>query len=360
MTNLRNGSLQKQRPNPAPLTIEKSRIKITPKAIEHHINELFREDDKTIYTGTELMDLRISKIPFLIEGVFQSVGLAALVGSSDVGKSTILRQLALCVIGFKKDFLGFQVNVVQSKVIYVATEDDPNAISFLLRKQVGSNSEATPKLGNLRFLFDSMDLEVRIDAMLSEQPADLVIIDCFADIFLDDMNQVNKVRSVLNKYATIARKHQCLILFLHHTGKGKEHDPPSKNNSVGSHGFEAKMRLVAEFRKDPMDPTKKHFCIVKANYLAESMKGESFELSQDDSMWFSPTGNRVEFSRLVKPQKVNDTPDKRSIAFEMFQTGKKQAEIAAELGVSTGAVSKWHKTFRKENEDGTKLGSSES
>ncbi len=316
-------------------------------AVEANAIRALQDRPKTVFTARELLAMQVDSIPYLVEGLFPQVGLTALVGSSDVGKSTILRQLALCVVGYESNFLGYAIKAKYRAAIYVSTEDDETAIAYLLRQQVGNHHSTSANPNGLRFEFDSFNVVEQIDALLSEQPADLVIIDCFADLYGEDLNQANRVRTYLNKYAEIAKRHKCLILFLHHTGKGKEHEPPSKNNAVGSHGFEAKMRLVIELRKDPTDPTKKHFCIVKGNYLPDSAKGASIELKQDRPFWFEPTGERVEFERLVRATKGNEGEDRRATAIALYQNGMKQTEIGKTLGVGDPAVSKWLKPFKE-------------
>jgi hypothetical protein len=319
---------------------------ISPENLLADTKNLRIDQSKTIYTAAELLAMKIESIPFLIEGLFQKVGLAALVGTSDVGKSTILRQLALSVLGLSVDFLGFKVNALHKAAIYVSTEDDETAIAYLLGRQMEHRLSKEASLDNLRFLFDSSDVIDQLDGMLSDTPADLVVIDCFTDMYSENMNEANKVRTYLNQFHELARKHKCLVLFLHHTGKGKENEPPSKNNAVGSHAFEAKMRLVVELRKDPVNPLKKHFCIVKGNYLPEASKRESIVLSQGEDFWFSPTGETVEFEKLVKPIKGSDFQNKNATAIEMYQDGKKQVDIARELGVAEGTVSKWIKPLK--------------
>jgi archaellum biogenesis ATPase FlaH len=325
-----------------------------PNEIETNALHALQARPKTLYTALELLEMQVDSIPYLVEGLFPQVGVTALVGSSDVGKSTILRQLALCVVGYESDFIGYPIKAKHRAAIYVSTEDDETAIAYLLRQQVGNHPSASANSIGLRYEFDSLNVVEKVDALLSEQPADLVIIDCFADLYGEDMNQANRVRTYLNRYTEIAKRHKCLILFLHHTGKGKENEPPSKNNAVGSHGFEAKMRLVIELRKDPTDLTKKHFCIVKGNYLPDSAKGASIVLRQDRPFWFEPTGESVEFERLVRPAKGNDSQDRQAAAIALYVSGMKQAKIAATLGVQEPAVSKMlkaHKELSKERKE---------
>lgn len=319
---------------------------LDPKELEAHTLDILRDAHQTVYSLTELLAMKVSDIPCLVEGLFPKVGLVALVGSSDVGKSTLLRQLALCVVGFSPDFLGFPLNVQHQEAIYISTEDDETAIAYLASRQANRAVDIPPNQDGLRFMFDTSEVLEQLATLLSEQPADLVVVDCFADLYGDDGNQAGKVRGFLNGYSVLAQRHKCLFVFLHHTGKGKESDVPNKNNAVGSHAFEAKMRMVVELRKDQENPDKKHFCIVKGNYLPESMKRKSIVLEQGDDYWYQPTGETTAFSELAKPAKPNEADNRPALAWSMLENGMLQKDIASQFGVQEGTVSKWLKPFK--------------
>src|SRR5688572_9617791 len=85
---------------------------ITDATIIDHTKQLFEdafEEDGEI-TGEHLLLADVQKIPCLVEPFLQQVGLACLAGSSDTGKSSLLRQLAISVVTGEKEFLGFPIN----------------------------------------------------------------------------------------------------------------------------------------------------------------------------------------------------------------------------------------------------------
>ena len=77
---------------------------------------------------------------------------------------------------------------------------------------------------------------------------------------------------------------------------------PSKNNAVGSQSFEAKMRLMFEFRLDRERDDLRHLCIVKGNYIPAEAKKASYVLRMDENFCFSATGGRRPFELLAKDQ----------------------------------------------------------
>lgn len=251
-------------------------------------------------SGLDLLNLNTEFIPMLYDDLIPQVGVWALVGASDTGKSMMLRQLAMCVAG-NMPFLEMECKATHKRAVVVCTEDDDFATSYLLRKQNKSIRLNDEQSMNVQFLFDTDNLIESIENELKQTPADLVIIDAFGDVYDGkDLNQNNQVRTFLNKFTQLANKYKCSIGFLHHTGKRTGDLAPSKHNAIGSQGFEAKMRLVIELRLDVNSPDLRHFCVVKGNYIPQGMKNSSIVVKMDDNLTFSATGERVEYSKLTE------------------------------------------------------------
>jgi hypothetical protein len=249
-------------------------------------------------SGADLLNMHTENIPMLIEDLIPLVAVWAIVGASDTGKSMILRQLAMCIVG-NIPFLNFAIFAKYKRVIVVCSEDDEFAISYLLRRQNKTIGLTPEQADNILFVFETDNLPQRLDDLLATSPADAVIIDAFGDVFNGkDLNQNNQVRSFLNQFTQLANKYKCSIGFLHHTGKRTEDLAPSKNNAIGSQGFEAKMRLVMELRNDKNTDDLRHLCIVKGNYFPQERKSSSIVLKMDDNLVFENTGERVKYSDM--------------------------------------------------------------
>ncbi len=291
-------------------------------------------------TATELLGYKVDKMPCIIEPIFQRVGLSAIGGSSDTSKSSLLRDMAIAVCTGQEEYLGWKINAKHSSVIYVSTEDDKYSIAYLLQKQNADKKLDDDCYNNLRYVFDTEHLLDYLDEALTEQPADLVIIDAFSDLFTGSINDSNQVRSYLNEYNQLAQEHECLVIFLHHTGKRTEETPPSKHNLLGSQGFEAKMRVVVELRKDRQDSSLRHLCVVKGNYLPEEYKQSSYVLKFSENMTFSNTGQRVPIGRLGGSQEQDARIEQ---AKELSVLGQTQQQIATQLKVDKSTISRWLK-----------------
>lgn len=328
----------------------KAESNITRAEILEHTNGIIQQAE-TETTGEKLLLTEIKEIPTLVYPFLQRTGLACLAGSSDTGKSSILRQLAVAIVTGENNFLGFQINAKHRSVIYVSTEDLERETAYLLSRQ--TQRYKPELLKGLRFVFDIENLYNELDKRLSNKPADLVIIDCFADAYGSDLKDTQRIRTYLHPFQELAQRHECLILFLHHTGKRTENFEPSKNNLLSGQGFEAKMRLVIELRADLLNPLHRHLCIVKGNYLPASHKKESYVLQFDEQNFvFSNTGERMPFELLVKQTDTDNSKAKYEQAKELKEQGYSYEQIANAIGYnSKGSVSKLFDKAKKNGWD---------
>lgn len=269
----------------------------TTKHISTEPKSELRKTDTNFSSAFELYNQKVEVIPKLLHPFLQKVGLASLVGTSDSGKSTFLRQLSLSIALNLEAFLGFRLDSRSNKVIYVSTEDDSSAISFSIKKQVDSllkenKSVDLNLLNNLQFIFETDNLLEKLSKKLQNDSVDLIIIDAFTDVFTKELNANTQVRQFLNDYDKLAKKHSCLILFLHHIGKNTLKSAPSKDSIIGSQAFEAKMRVVLELRPNQYKQNRKDLWVLKANFLDSDQKTKSHVLEMNDTMIFKATGER--------------------------------------------------------------------
>lgn len=290
-----------------------------------------------IISAKDILEMKVESTPCLLDPIFPKVGLIALAGSSDTGKSSLMRQLCIDIVTGADSFIGYKINSRYKRVLYVSTEDGIEAISTLLRMQNKEYNHSSAKFGNLDYLFDSNNLTEDLKIIMSNHSYDLIVIDAFADIFGKDINQSNQVRCFLNDFSMLAEKYKCLIAFVHHTGKASELKAPNKNNLLGTQGFEAKMRLVAMLVRHPTNNHLRYFCIVKGNYLPEHIKTEALELRFDENMTFSRTGKRESIENLSKD---DSQKQKEELVMKLYGEGKSQIYIAKTLGLSQSTVSR--------------------
>jgi len=306
------------------------------------------DEEKQFYTLTELLENPLTEIPFLIKPILQRSGLALMFGASDTGKSTFLRQLCISIASKKSDFLGFEINAIHNAAVYVSTEDDGASIGCLTNKQIKEMNIAPAELAAVRYVFDFDDLPTTLDEILTVTPADVVCVDALSDVITQNLNDAAKMREYMRPYNRVAKKHKCLILFLHHSGKrAEDYNTPSKHNAVGSESIQSKCRVALELRQDYGDATLRHLCIVKGNYIPADMKRDSYVLRFSNNMVFSNTGERKPFDELIKKQTLSEAKtDAKNKVFELVDAGKTQTEIVAATGIPQPTVSRWMKEHK--------------
>jgi len=279
------------------------------------------ENEPFIFSAEEMLQDKMEKIPVLWDPFFPKVGLVAVVGSSDTGKSTFLRDFAMHVVQKEKTFLDFALNPKHGAALYISTEDDRFAISYLLQlqKEKGTHAKSYAKL---RFMFETENLIERIKGAIAEQPVDCIIVDSFGDVMEGDLNRSTDVRRYLDQFSKIAVRNEILVIFLHHTSKKSDQNNPSKQFILGSQGFEAKMRMVAELRQDREDSEFRHFCVLKGNYIPSEFKGKSYVLGFGDDLRFTNMDTRVSFDCLSSKQGAPDWNKVKARAKELQAEGK--------------------------------------
>ncbi|WP_438966348.1 AAA family ATPase [Flavobacterium sp.] len=284
-------------------TIETFRMKLQ-EALNKPIAEA-TEDEKVMYNAVELMEMGDVETRYLIEPIFPQKGSAVIAGKPDTGKSQFARQLCIQVALGIKEFIGFEINPIHNKSIYIATEDNLEATRFLLSKQVNGLGEKAKE--NLRFMFaDTMEQEeilTQLENALTEEPADLVVVDSFGDIFKGgDTNNNMAMRNTVKSFDKIAKQHNCLILFVHHINKGAYRVAPGQEHIQGGAGLVQKVRLAIQLSEG--ENNIRYFTVVKGNYCPKEYKQNSLELNfSEETFLFSNTG------RLIPTADLGTQPD---------------------------------------------------
>ncbi|MBQ1214180.1 MAG: AAA family ATPase, partial [Tidjanibacter sp.] len=85
-------------------------------------------------SATKLVETAKPTMDTLVAPLLPRVGIVSLVGSSDSGKSSLLRGLALAVASGAEEWLSLPLRTHHQSALYISTEDDEDAIATLLHK----------------------------------------------------------------------------------------------------------------------------------------------------------------------------------------------------------------------------------
>ncbi len=289
-------------------------------------------------TAKYLIENAPDDIPMLVDPIIPKNSLSAIIGSSSSGKSSLARQLAMAICRGDNEFLGFGLSPVNKRVLYLSTEEDQEIVSPVIKEQFGEGEITASETFDLLFP-NSENVTQEIENELQEKSYDLVIIDSFSDVITGDMNMSNIVRRQLNHYRNLAAQYSVSFLFIHHITKQSENQSPSKVHSMGSSGFEQKMRFVGELVSDGISNRSLHF--VKGNYLNPEENGKGINLRVDRN-------RNVEKINDIRPNSCanhdSDKPDWRERAEHLYldeaiQTNVQMLEALKAEGYSIGRSS---------------------
>lgn len=296
-----------------------------------------KEVEKVVYNGVELMALGNTEPKYLMKPIFPQKGTAILSGKPDTGKSQLARQLCLQVALGEENFLGFKLSLIHNRSIYVATEDDVDSTSHAMSKQfAGLGKDAVE---NFRVITaDTMsqkEILSKLDAELTLAPVDIAVVDSFGDIFEgDDSNKNTAMRKTVKSFDKLAKKHGCLILFVHHVNKAAYRQSPGQEQIQGGSGLVQKVRLAIILYEG--EGNKRYFSVVKGNYCPKEHKQKSLELTfSEQTLLFTNTGNTVLTSELgTQPNNIKKVEKANEL------------EAIAEIIISDSSVT--HGAFVKE------------
>lgn len=281
------------------------------------------QNEKLVYTVSELMALGDISQKYLLKPILPQVGCAVLVGQPDTGKSQFARQLCIHVaLGFES-FLEFELQPKVKKAIYLATEDDRDSVKFLLSKQL-QGIDKDPN-DNLKFIFadtlDPKEILKTLEEEIAKEDVSLVIVDSYGDIFNgQDTNNNMAMRKTAKSYDKIAKKYGCLILFVHHINKKGYGSSPSQNHIQGGSGLTQKVRVAIQL-SDGQDDIR-YLTVVKGNYCPKKYKSNSIELKfSEDTFLFKNT------KKLIKTSEVGSAKKKTKFNSKLISSSKIINEI---------------------------------
>lgn len=236
---------------------------------ENDVRETLAPLSEKGYWGNEFRDFGKRELSFLMYPYLPTVGMGMLYGGSDINKSTFCRGLSIAIGSNERTYLNFELKPRFGNVLYVSSEDDPNALQAMYFKHF---KEEQPRDTNVRFLFDYTLEGIREELELQKANGvefDLVVLDSMGDMIETDLNSP-RVRREMKKFGKLAMNYSTCLLWIHHVSKNAEKRSGSdKSNSFGSVHLEAKCRFAIEMKRAGSFRTLKQ---TKGNWVADKEK----------------------------------------------------------------------------------------
>jgi hypothetical protein len=164
---------------------------------------------------TALLNEPDEKVGWIVERLLPSSGFSIIAAKPKVGKSTLARQLALCV-AHGEPFLGRQT--LKGSVLYVALEEKRSEVRdhFRLLGATGMEEDLGVYIGSA-----PEEANQWLTREVKNKKPILVIVDTlFRFARVNDVNDYAKVLAALDPLLALARDNSAHLMVIHHARKG--------------------------------------------------------------------------------------------------------------------------------------------
>lgn len=236
--------------------------------------EAISKDQGGFVTANQVASREFSNDVFLLEPLFVKGELNILMGSSDTGKSTFLRNLADAISLRKSTYGGCPLSVKTGKTLIVSMEDGEWAVNRYynsFRKELVTHEA----LDNIHFVFDfDQSIMECLRGLVKLHSYDAILIDSYSDVYEGrSANDQAETRSFMKAFSRLAKDTGASVIFLHHLNKAAKDYLVTKNDSLGSGAIEQKSRSVVHMRKvKGYQNNQRALRIVKGNYAPSEAK----------------------------------------------------------------------------------------
>jgi len=302
---------------------------------------------KSNYTLDEILELKENDFPKIWEFIPRQT-VAVLVGSSDCGKSTLLKQLALAIAKGDEDFLGWKLNAPHKKALIFTTEESPLDVRAVMEAQIGQEQEIE---GNIIFEFFDDDFEDRLEKLLEEDKYDVVILDALGDLVRGHESKSEVIRPFMTKIRNLALNKDTSFIIVHHKSKAGN-SRVDKLVVKGSQSIESKARVVLDLvQTEGMS----FLTLTKGNGYSYDEKQKSWKIEFNPvSRLFKATGDyitRDQLEGMIAPPIGGHQPNEIEVNWgEVFGEKEymKYGELVREIKAVAGCGVTTAKTLIKE------------
>jgi hypothetical protein len=208
-------------------------------------------DDSAGFKLTILADLLaepMEEAEWVVEGLLPTAGTSLITAKPKVGKTTLVRNLALAV-SRGEPFLGRTTK--QGSVLYLALEEKRGKVQEHFASLGATITDHAPLFVHVGSA-PAMAIE-ELAALMAEHRPVLVIIDPLQRfVRLRDGNDYSEVTRVMEPLNALARNSEAHIVFIHHANKGGY---GGGDSVLGSTGFFAAVDTLITLRRDGEDRT---------------------------------------------------------------------------------------------------------
>lgn len=243
---------------------------LSPESIEPK-GEVSKPLPEWILTANELSQKEYSDDIFLWGNHIVKGRINAIIGGSDLGKSTLIRLLATAVAQKKDDFLTLPIRGVSNKVLIVSLEDGEREVGKFYQ-DFRPEFEGEPFMENIHFCFEHDKASLKTIRKLNSMfNYDAIFIDSYSEVFKGhSSNDQVETRAFIKPFNTLGKATNAAFVFLHHLNKRAKEHQVSKKDILGSSGFEQIARSVLILSK--VKDRRRSLKIGKGNFVTSAVK----------------------------------------------------------------------------------------
>jgi hypothetical protein len=183
-----------------------------------------------------------------VDGLLPESGFSLLVAKPKVGKSTLARNLALCVAAQGKTFFGRSVQ--HGPVIYLALEEKRSEVKKHFQ-EMGATGDEPIDISTTSAPADGL---AQVRAIAEQRKPVLIIIDpLFRFTRVKDGNDYAQVTQALEPLLRLARETRAHVLCVHHSGKTHREDGDNILGSTAIFGSVDTLLTMKRYRQDADD-----------------------------------------------------------------------------------------------------------
>lgn len=191
-------------------------VQVSAEPVKQHVNSQAELTSPVLkLTGLEVMQYA-EKIDWVVDGVLPQGSVALLSAQPSVGKSTFLRQLAVCIAN-GIPFLG--VRTRQTKVVYYTNDEHPTFIGMHLRQL-----SAKADVNGVEFWVGNYTLDQFVSEVCKLRDA-VVIVDVLGR-WIDDLKDYAVASKVMGTLRQLSINQNITLILAHHA-------PRSENRALG-------------------------------------------------------------------------------------------------------------------------------
>ena len=292
--------------------------------------EVTRTSDFGIYSGEELLTLKLDTREFLVENLIREKDTVILVGNEKRGKSLLIYQL-ICSLTSQHPFLDKWDILKSCKVTYIQLEGELSDSQDRLERMI-KVQEFDPKLFYMHFcsplqLHLEEGMERLVDDIRRHHMPDIVIIDPIYFAFTGSLSNDEIVRQFIGNLRILKDRLGCAIMLVHHTHKAKFN---YKGNTIkegdeamfGSKFLKAYPDHTLFLSYDPYTEIRSLSCGTQRS--GDIVKQCDLKLVEPDPLYFEilkgePTKEDIILAKLMLPE---------------YKEGLSQEEVTAKTGIS--------------------------